>query len=107
MAIPRPLPRPIRRGRTSPGLRERCSTGAARHDRPLASPALHRAAPAKSAPLPSNLVVVRAGYTNLCIAPSSSAAVNGLITYPSAPCCLAQNLSLSVFFELTFTTGLV
>src|SRR4051812_32392408 len=43
---------------------------------------------------------------NFTTCPKSSSALNGFTTYPSAPCCCAQNLSLSVFFEVTSTTGI-
>src|SRR5574341_1898859 len=49
----------------------------------------------------------RHGYKNFCTVPSNSSRVKGLTTYPSAPCCSAQNLSLCEFFEVTRTTGML
>src|SRR5215472_12961580 len=104
MATP-PLPqRPTQSGRTVRGPRETRSTGVQAGSPP---PAEVHSVPAKSALAAPALLALPSRYTNLCTAPSSSAGVNGLITYPSAPCCFAQNLSLSVFFELTITTGIL
>src|SRR5690348_6403498 len=38
---------------------------------------------------------------------SSSSRVNGLVTYPSAPCCWPQYLSLAESFDVTRITGIV
>src|SRR5580700_3443502 len=45
-------------------------------------------------------------HANFFTAPISCSGVNGLTTYPLAPCCSPQYLSLGEFFELTRITGI-
>src|ERR1700688_3167983 len=46
-------------------------------------------------------------HANRRTALNSSSDVKGLVTYPSAPCCSPQNLSLAVSREVTRMTGIV
>src|SRR5216684_4106905 len=46
-------------------------------------------------------------YANRRTARSRSSRVNGFVTYPSAPCCWPQYLSLAVSFEVTRITGIM
>ena len=45
-------------------------------------------------------------YANRRTARINSSLVNGFVTYPSAPCCAPQYLSLWVFFDVTKITGI-
>src|SRR5207302_9973936 len=50
--------------------------------------------------------VSKIAYANRRTARSNSSRVNGLVTYPSAPCCSPQNLSLREDLEVTIITGM-
>src|SRR6266446_10714729 len=47
----------------------------------------------------SPVLFFRNSHANRCTARSRSSRVKGLVTYPSAPCCWPQYLSLAVPFE--------
>src|SRR5713226_947805 len=55
----------------------------------------------------SPILLLRNSHANRRIARSRSSRVKGLVTYPSAPCCSPQYLSLAVSFEVTRITGMV
>src|SRR5438876_12435822 len=115
-ATRRLLLHPAPRGRSVRGRHEIRSTAAPADALPLPPQPLQvaaEAAPAPLGPLPRRSVPAlpsnsyRTSYrTSRCTAPSNSSDVNGFTTYPSAPCCWAQNLSLCELLELTSTTGM-
>src|SRR5216684_753859 len=55
----------------------------------------------------SPVLLLRNSHANRRTARSRSSRVKGFVTYPSAPCCCPQNLSLAVSFEVTRITGIV
>src|SRR5437667_10298833 len=55
----------------------------------------------------SLLVLLRNSHANRRTARSRSSRVKGFVTYPSAPCCWPQYLSLAVSFEVTRITGIM
>src|SRR6266699_2109546 len=50
--------------------------------------------------------LLRISHANRRTARRRSSLVKGFVTYPSAPCCWPQNLSLAESFEVTIITGI-
>src|SRR6266850_112481 len=55
----------------------------------------------------SPILLLRNSHANRLTARSRSSRVKGFVTYPSAPCCWPQYLSLAVSFEVTRITGIM
>src|SRR5260370_3699219 len=62
---------------------------------------------AQGGSLRSSLIrLLRISHANRRTARRRSSLVKGFVTYPSAPCCWPQNLSLAESFEVTIITGI-
>src|SRR6266550_5203593 len=55
----------------------------------------------------SPVLFFSSSHANRRTARSRSSRVKGFVTYPSAPCCWPQYLSLAVSFEVTRITGIM